>query len=194
MLSASPHPYAPGFVENRPSGTIDDRCGRAPFRKIARDINEEARDYARSLKGTPEFEQSSDQRKKVEMRFAHLKVQHRFERMRLRGLTGARRVHPRGHRAEPQDACKSNLAAAEDPVGGVSRLTALVGKPSIARTISSLPTGAATNPSTKRKLKALTTSSPTLSTASTPSGPDEQFKRTLWLAPLPLLDFIEMPR
>ena len=66
------------------------RCTRAPFRKIARDINEEARDYARSLKGTPEFEQSSDQRKKVEMRFAHLKVQHRFERMRLRGLTGAR--------------------------------------------------------------------------------------------------------
>jgi len=60
----------------------------APFRKIARDIDEEARDYARSLKGTPEFEQSSDERKKVEMRFAHLKVQHRFERMRLRGLTG----------------------------------------------------------------------------------------------------------
>jgi hypothetical protein len=51
--------------------------------------HEEARDYARSLKGTPEFEQSSDERKKVEMRFAHLKVQHRFERMRLRGLTGA---------------------------------------------------------------------------------------------------------
>ena len=66
------------------------RCTRAPFRKIARDINEEARDYARSLKGTPEFEQSSNERKKVEMRFAHLKVQHRFERMRLRGLTGAR--------------------------------------------------------------------------------------------------------
>jgi hypothetical protein len=27
-----------------------------------------------------------------------------------------------------------------------------------------------------------------------PSGPAEQFKRTLWLAPLSLLDFIEMPR
>ncbi len=66
------------------------RCTRAPFRKIARDINEEAREHARSLKGTPEFEQSSNQRKKVEMRFAHLKVHHRFERMRLRGLTGAR--------------------------------------------------------------------------------------------------------
>ena len=66
------------------------RCTRAPFKKIARDINEEAREHARSLKGTPEFEQSSNQRKKVEMRFAHLKVHHRFERMRLRGLTGAR--------------------------------------------------------------------------------------------------------
>ena len=55
-----------------------------------RDINEEARDYARSLTATPEFERSSDERKKVEMRFAHLKVQHRFDRMRLRGLTGTR--------------------------------------------------------------------------------------------------------
>ena len=66
------------------------RCTRAPFRKIARDINEEARDHVRSMKDTPEFEQSSDERKKVEMRFAHLKVHHRFERMRLRGLSGAR--------------------------------------------------------------------------------------------------------
>jgi transposase len=67
-----------------------ERCTRAPFKKIARDINEDARDYARSLKGTPEFERSSNERKKVEMRFAHLKVHHAFERMRLRGLTGAR--------------------------------------------------------------------------------------------------------
>jgi hypothetical protein len=66
------------------------RCARAPFRKIARDINEAARDHARSLKDTAGFEQSSNERKKVEMRFAHLKVHHRFERMRLRGLTGAR--------------------------------------------------------------------------------------------------------
>jgi DDE family transposase/transposase-like protein DUF772 len=69
---------------------LKERCTRAPFRKIARDINEDARDHARSLKGTPEFERSSDQRKKVEMRFAHLKTHHRFERMRLRGLSGAR--------------------------------------------------------------------------------------------------------
>ena len=70
--------------------TFIERCTRAPFKKIARDINEDARDYARSLKGTPEFERSSNERKKVEMRFAHLKVHHAFERMRLRGLTGAR--------------------------------------------------------------------------------------------------------
>jgi transposase len=69
--------------------SLKERCTRAPFRKIARDINEEARDRARSLKGTPEFEQSGNQRKKVEMRFAHLKTHHRFERMRLRGLSGA---------------------------------------------------------------------------------------------------------
>src|SRR5437660_8175688 len=41
-----------------------------------------ARNHTRSLKGTPEFERSSNARKKVEMRFAHLKVQHGFERMR----------------------------------------------------------------------------------------------------------------
>jgi hypothetical protein len=63
-------------------------CTRAPFKKIARDINEDARNHAHSLTATPEFERSSNARKKVEMRFAHLRVQHGFERMR--GLTGAR--------------------------------------------------------------------------------------------------------
>jgi transposase len=70
--------------------TLKQRCTSAPLKKIARDINEDARDRARSLKDTPEFERSSNQRKKAEMRFAHLKVHHGFERMRLRGLSGAR--------------------------------------------------------------------------------------------------------
>jgi len=61
-----------------------------PWRKVPRDVNEEARDHARALIGTPEFEKSRDERKRVEMRFAHLKTHHHFERMRLRGLTGAR--------------------------------------------------------------------------------------------------------
>jgi Transposase DDE domain len=47
------------------------------------------RDVARALIDTPEFEKSRDEGKKVEMRFAHLKTHHRFERMRLRGLSGA---------------------------------------------------------------------------------------------------------
>jgi hypothetical protein len=58
--------------------------------KNPRDVHEDARDYARALMGTPEFDKSRDQRKRVEMRFAHLKTHHRFERMRLRGLSGAR--------------------------------------------------------------------------------------------------------
>src|SRR5437899_3675992 len=40
--------------------------------------------------GTPEFAKSRNERKRVEMRFAHLKTHHGFERMRLRGLSGAR--------------------------------------------------------------------------------------------------------
>jgi hypothetical protein len=60
------------------------------FRKIPRDVHEDARDQARALMGSPGFVKSRDERKKVEMRFAHLKTHHRFERMRLRGLSGAR--------------------------------------------------------------------------------------------------------
>ena len=65
-------------------------CPGTPPRTVKRDVHEDARDQARALVGTPEFEKSRDERKKVEMRFAHLKTHHRFERMRLRGLSGAR--------------------------------------------------------------------------------------------------------
>jgi hypothetical protein len=58
-------------------------------RKIPRDINEEARDHARSSIDTEPYEQSRRERKKVEMLFAHLKRYLSFERLRLRGLTGA---------------------------------------------------------------------------------------------------------
>jgi transposase len=65
-------------------------CPNMSSRRIPRDVNETARDFARSLADTPEFQTSCNERKKVEMRFAHLKTHHRFERMRLRGLSGAR--------------------------------------------------------------------------------------------------------
>jgi Transposase DDE domain len=61
-----------------------------PFRKIPRDVHEDARDAARALMGTPDFTKSRNERKRVEMRFAHLKTHHSLERMRLRGLSGAR--------------------------------------------------------------------------------------------------------
>jgi hypothetical protein len=65
-------------------------CPNTPQRMVPRDVNEHARDHVRALEGTPAFEKSRNERKKVEMRFAHLKTHHRFERMRLRGLSGAR--------------------------------------------------------------------------------------------------------
>jgi hypothetical protein len=39
---------------------------------------------------TKAYAKSRDERKRVEMRFAHLKTHHGFERLRLRGLSGAR--------------------------------------------------------------------------------------------------------
>jgi len=39
-----------------------------------RDVDEDSRDTARALMGTPEFDKSRDERKKVEMRSAHLKT------------------------------------------------------------------------------------------------------------------------
>lgn len=39
---------------------------------------------------TKAFLRSRNERKRVEMRFAHLKTHHGFERLRLRGLAGAR--------------------------------------------------------------------------------------------------------
>jgi hypothetical protein len=65
-------------------------CPNTPSRRVTRDVHEDARDHARALMGTPEFDKSRDERKRVEMRFAHLKTHHRFDRMRLRGLSGAR--------------------------------------------------------------------------------------------------------
>jgi transposase len=65
-------------------------CPKESPRYVARDIHEDARDVARRKMKTKAFLRSRDQRKRVEMRFAHLKTHHGFERLRLRGLSGAR--------------------------------------------------------------------------------------------------------
>src|ERR1700683_4717996 len=62
---------------------------KEPSRKIPRDIHERARDVARSFVGSEGFEQSRRERKKIEMRFAHLKRILRLDRLRLRGPRGA---------------------------------------------------------------------------------------------------------
>jgi transposase len=64
-------------------------CPKEPSRKIPRDVHERARDVARSFAGTEAFEQSRRERKKIEMRFAHLKRILRLGRLRLRGPRGA---------------------------------------------------------------------------------------------------------
>jgi hypothetical protein len=65
-------------------------CPKAPHRKIPRDVNEDARDAARAICATPEYDRSRKDRKKVEMLFAHLKRILKLGRLRLRGPAGAR--------------------------------------------------------------------------------------------------------
>jgi hypothetical protein len=64
-------------------------CPKASFRRIPRNIYEEARDIARALAKTKAFEQSRRERKRVEMLFAHLKRILKLGRLRLRGPSGA---------------------------------------------------------------------------------------------------------
>jgi transposase len=66
------------------------KCTTAPMRKVTRDVNEDVRDSVRALAKTEAFQNSSRERKKVEMRFAHMKRILKLDRLRLRGLSGAR--------------------------------------------------------------------------------------------------------
>ena len=82
----------------------DDRPHRRPFRseaeaacsghgllhrQVPRLLVKEKR-ITPHIPATKAFLKSRDERKRVEMRFAHLKTHHGFERLRLRGLSGAR--------------------------------------------------------------------------------------------------------
>ena len=65
-------------------------CPRTPSRKIPRDINEAARDHARSLNGSDAYNQSARDRKKIERLFGEAKRNMAMTRLRLRGLSGAK--------------------------------------------------------------------------------------------------------
>ncbi len=70
--------------------SLKSKCTTAVARKITRDLDEDIRDRVRALANTEAFQQSRRERKKVEMRFAHMKRILRLDRLRLRGLSGAR--------------------------------------------------------------------------------------------------------
>jgi transposase len=70
--------------------SLKPKCTTAVVRKITRDLNEDVRDRVRALANTEAFQKSRQERKKVEMRFAHMKRILRLDRLRLRGLSGAR--------------------------------------------------------------------------------------------------------
>jgi transposase len=70
--------------------SLKPKCTTAVVRKVTRDLNEDVRDRVRALANTEAFQQSRRERKKVEMRFAHMKRILRLDRLRLRGLSGAR--------------------------------------------------------------------------------------------------------
>ena len=65
-------------------------CPKAIRRKITRSVHEAARDVARRIAETTDYQQSRNDRKKVEMLFAHLKRILKLDRLRLRGMNGAR--------------------------------------------------------------------------------------------------------
>ncbi|HUT51746.1 MAG TPA: IS1182 family transposase [Alphaproteobacteria bacterium] len=66
------------------------RCTTAVARKLSRDIDEDVRDHVRALANTQAFQISCRERKKVEVKFAHMKGIHKLSRLRLRGLNGAK--------------------------------------------------------------------------------------------------------
>ena len=77
-------------------------CPNTPVRKVPRSIYERARDVAQFLAGTEAFERSRHERKRIEMRFAHLKRILRLGRLRLRGPRGAQDGSCGGYRPEPE--------------------------------------------------------------------------------------------
>ena len=70
--------------------SLKPKCTTAVVRKVTRDLDEEVRDRVRALAYTDAFHRSRRERKKVEMRFAHMKRILKLDRLRLRGLSGAK--------------------------------------------------------------------------------------------------------
>ena len=66
------------------------RCTTGRERRLSRDVNQEARDYASTLMNSDAYDVSRGRRKKVEKLFGEAKHILALTRLRLRGLTGAK--------------------------------------------------------------------------------------------------------
>lgn len=66
------------------------KCTTGRERRVSRDINQEARDYAQGLMETDAYIDSGIQRKQIERLFGEAKHIHSMNRLRLRGLSGAK--------------------------------------------------------------------------------------------------------
>ena len=85
-------------------------CPNVAWRKVPRDVNEEARDHARALINTPKFEKSRDERKRVEMRFAHLRPIIALNACAYEASPAPATSSSRGQYAEPHDTRQPPLA------------------------------------------------------------------------------------
>ena len=82
-------PYWASTTDCRPC-PLKPACTTGAKRIVTRHLFEKERQHVKALKGTEAFERSAQERKKVEMLFAHLKRNLGLRRLRLRGLTGAK--------------------------------------------------------------------------------------------------------
>lgn len=69
--------------------SLRQQCTRGTKRTLSVPFDEAVRQEVMALQNTAAFQQSRRLRKKVEMLFAHMKQQFRFDRLKLRGLAGA---------------------------------------------------------------------------------------------------------
>lgn len=76
------------------------QCMARASRTLSANAHEEVRQHVANLGETEAFKKSARLRCKVEMCFAHLKRNLNFRCLRLRGITGARRMHVCGSRTK----------------------------------------------------------------------------------------------
>jgi len=100
-----------------------------PARRIVRDVNEAARDVARTLAKTQAFAQSRRDRKKVEMLFAHLKRILAWSIAPSWPQRRAVRVHPGRDRSKSE---ATSQACSSSPAGHINRVCCLTDIQSIA--------------------------------------------------------------